>query len=101
MYSDGLGAHAPSLVRVYLGGGCQTFHSVVGLDDEFATGSVTFEVRGDGKTLASTDVFRPGSAAKTLDVPLSGVQALDLVVTDGGDGNNTDHADWADAAVTC
>ncbi|MEV4598897.1 NPCBM/NEW2 domain-containing protein [Amycolatopsis sp. NPDC049253] len=101
VYSDGLGAHAPSLVRVYLGGGCQTFHSVVGLDDEFATGSVTFEVRGDGKTLASTDVLRHGSAAQVVDVPLGGVQVLDLVVTDGGDGNNTDHADWADAAVTC
>lgn len=101
VYPDGLGAHAPSLVRVYLGGGCTSFSSVVGLDDEFATGSITFEVHGDGKTLASTDVLRHGAPAQTLNVPLKGVQVLDLVVTDGGDGNNTDHADWANAAVTC
>ncbi|MDT8911627.1 NPCBM/NEW2 domain-containing protein [Amycolatopsis sp. PS_44_ISF1] len=101
VYPDGLGAHAPSLVRVYLGGGCTSFSSIVGLDDELAAGSVTFEVRGDGKTLASTGVLRPGAPAQSVNVPLKGVKALDLVITDGGDGNDSDHADWADAAVSC
>ncbi|MEV6907311.1 NPCBM/NEW2 domain-containing protein [Amycolatopsis sp. NPDC051071] len=34
-------------------------------------------------------------------MPLGGVQVLDLVVTDGGDGVDSDHADWAAAALTC
>jgi hypothetical protein len=29
------------------------------------------------------------------------VRMLDLQVTDGGDGNNSDHADWAAATITC
>ncbi|MBB4688655.1 NPCBM/NEW2 domain-containing protein [Amycolatopsis jiangsuensis] len=101
VHEDGLGAHAPSLIRIYLGGDCRTLHTVVGLDDESTAGSVTFEVHGDGRTLATTGVFRPGSPAGQLDVPLDGVQAVDLVVTDAGDGTNSDHADWADAAITC
>jgi hypothetical protein len=34
-------------------------------------------------------------------VDTSGVRILTLRVTDGGDGKNFDHADWADARVTC
>jgi hypothetical protein len=29
------------------------------------------------------------------------VRMLDLQVADGGDGNDSDHADWATATVTC
>ncbi|WP_410600669.1 NPCBM/NEW2 domain-containing protein [Amycolatopsis sp. lyj-90] len=100
-YDDGLGVHAPSKVRLYLGGGCASFASSVGVDDEKAGGSVAFEVLGDGKRLANTGVLKRGQAAQTLSVPLSGVQVLDLVVTDGGDGVDSDHADWAGAALNC
>ncbi|UMP06259.1 NPCBM/NEW2 domain-containing protein [Amycolatopsis sp. EV170708-02-1] len=100
-YDDGLGVHAPSKVRLYLGGGCASFTSSVGVDDEKAGGSVAFEVAGDGKRLAGTGVLKRGQAAEKLSVPLSGVQVLDLVVTDGGDGVDSDHADWAGATLTC
>src|SRR5205085_12704987 len=36
-----------------------------------------------------------------VSVPLSGVTTLRLVVTDAGNGNAFDHADWADAKLTC
>ncbi|ONF63261.1 NPCBM/NEW2 domain-containing protein [Amycolatopsis keratiniphila] len=100
-YDDGLGVHAPSKVRLYLGGGCASFASSVGVDDEKAGGSVAFEVVGDGKRLANTGVLKRGQAAEKLSVPLSGVQVLDLVVTDGGDGVDSDHADWAGATLRC
>ncbi|EME64770.1 NPCBM/NEW2 domain-containing protein [Amycolatopsis decaplanina] len=100
-YDDGLGVHAPSKVRLYLGGGCASFTSFVGVDDEKAGGSVAFEIVGDGKRLANTGVLKRGQAAEKLSVPLSGVQVLDLVVTDGGDGVDSDHADWAGASLTC
>jgi len=32
---------------------------------------------------------------------VTGVRVLTLRVTDGGDGRNRDHADWADARLTC
>ncbi|EMD29736.1 NPCBM/NEW2 domain-containing protein [Amycolatopsis azurea] len=100
-YDDGLGVHAPSKVRIYLGGGCTSFTSSVGVDDEKAAGSVAFEVLGDGKRLANTGVLKRGQAAEKLSVPLGGVQVVDLVVTDGGDGVDSDHADWAGATLSC
>jgi hypothetical protein len=36
-----------------------------------------------------------------IDVDVSGVRMLSLRVTDGGDGRNFDHADWAEATLTC
>jgi len=36
-----------------------------------------------------------------IDVDVTGATILDLVVGDGGNGNGTDHADWADARLTC
>jgi alpha-galactosidase len=32
---------------------------------------------------------------------LAGAQFLRLVITDGGDGMNFDHADWAAAQLAC
>ncbi|TDQ04595.1 NPCBM/NEW2 domain-containing protein [Labedaea rhizosphaerae] len=101
VYPTGLGTHAPSSVRVFLGGGCSSFSALVGLDDETGAGSVAFEVWGDGTRLAATGVQHKGVAAVPVDVDVSGVRVLDLRVTDGGDGNTYDHADWAGAAVTC
>jgi alpha-galactosidase len=101
-YATGLGVHAVSSVLVYLGGGCSTLHAEVGVDDEVGTaGSVAFQVRGDGRSLAESGVRTGGQPAVTLDVPVAGVSQLELVVTDGGDGINSDHADWADATLTC
>ena len=39
------------------------------------------------------------SAAKTVAVNVTGNTQLRLVVTDGGDGNDYDHGDWADAKI--
>jgi alpha-glucosidase len=36
-----------------------------------------------------------------VDVDVSGAQQLDLIIGDGGDGDGTDHGDWADARLTC
>ena len=100
-YADGLGVHATSKIRFYVGGGCTSFSSFVGHDDEQSTGSVAFQVLGDGKELAKTDVLKAGQPAQHLTAALTGVQVLDLILTDGGDGSTSDHADWADATITC
>ncbi|MFC5402042.1 NPCBM/NEW2 domain-containing protein [Cohnella soli] len=38
--------------------------------------------------------------SKSVDVDVSGKNELKLIVTDAGDGINSDHADWADAKLT-
>jgi alpha-galactosidase len=101
VFAHGLGVHASSDIRFYLGGGCTTFDTMAGLDDEENQGSVAFQVLGDGKQLAGTDVFHPGMPADHLQANLAGVQVIDLIVTDGGDGSSYDHADWATPTVTC
>jgi len=101
-YTKGLGAHAASDVTVNLGGNCTAFTAAVGIDDETGgNGSVTFTVLADGKPVATTDVLRAHQDPVTLNADITGAQHLDLVVGDGGDGNGSDHADWANARLTC
>ncbi|MEO6090634.1 MAG: NPCBM/NEW2 domain-containing protein [Umezawaea sp.] len=101
-YPTGLGVHAASSVRIYLGTTCTTFSAQVGVDDETnGLGSVVFRVLGDGRELAATPVLPGGAAAVPVQADVTGVRMLDLQVTDGGDGNNSDHADWAAATITC
>jgi alpha-glucosidase len=101
-YAKGIGVHAVSDVVISLGGTCRTFTASVGLDDETSSpGSVAFHVVGDDRVLAETGVMRTGTPAAPISADLTGVQVLSLRVTDGGDGNNFDHADWVNAHLAC
>jgi hypothetical protein len=107
-YPKGIGMHATGSLTTWLGGTCTAFRSVVGIDDEVletpgesGTGSVRFQVYGDGALLAETSVLTNEDGAVELDVDVTGVRRLRLVADDGGDGKNFDHADWADARVVC
>jgi alpha-galactosidase len=100
-YDDGIGGHAPSSVRIYVGAACTSVSTLVGMDDENSGGSAGFRLIGDGKELAATGVMHPGDQARPLSAQLSGVQVLELSINDGGDGNTNDHADWANATITC
>ncbi|HEV8556193.1 MAG TPA: NPCBM/NEW2 domain-containing protein [Actinophytocola sp.] len=101
-FGKGIGAHAASTVDVNLGGRCSTFTADVGVDAEVGTnGSVTFSVLGDGATLTTTAVLRGGQAAQHLSVNVTGRNVLRLQVGNGGDNINFDHADWANAQLTC
>jgi hypothetical protein len=62
---------------------------------------VTFSVVADGATLTTTPTLRGSSPSAAVDVDVSGVQQLDLMIGDAGDGNGNDHADWAGARLTC
>jgi hypothetical protein len=101
-YAKGLGAHANSEIIFNIGGGGYSrFISDVGLDDETApNGTVVFQVYGDGVLLYSSGVVNNQSATQNINVSVAGVQQLRLVITDGGDNNNYDHADWANARLT-
>jgi beta-galactosidase len=82
--------------------GCTRFEATVGLDAEVGgSGSVAFEVRADGVVLASTPRLTGGGADVSLSAALGGQAQVQLVVSDAGDGNGSDHADWAAARFTC
>lgn len=99
-FADGVGTHATSKFRVKLDGSAGRFTSKVGVDASAGNqGSVEFIVAGDGKTLWRSGVLKGGDPAKAVDVDLTGVKILVLRVTDGGDGEGNDHADWANAKI--
>lgn len=103
-YAKGLGVHAPSRVRFYPGGGCSAFTAVVGLDAlavQAQSGSVTFQVVADDRVVYDSGIVRFSDPSRPVQADVTGAQRIDLVVTDGGDGNNWDHGDWADAKLIC
>ncbi|MEU4388350.1 glycoside hydrolase family 97 catalytic domain-containing protein [Promicromonospora sp. NPDC023805] len=107
-YAKGVGMHATGSLTAWLGGTCTAFSAVVGIDDEVlnkpgdtGVGSVRFRVYGDGVLLTETPVLSNDDGGIPLDVDVTGVRRLRLVADEGTDGKNFDHADWADARVTC
>ncbi len=100
-FERGVGTHANSRWEIDLEGEGRRFSAWVGADDELPghPGSVQFRVLGDAKLLWQSAVKRIGDAPDRVEVDVSGVQTLTLVVTDAGDGIDSDHADWADALV--
>ncbi len=74
--------------------------SDVGVDDEVSENStVVFQVFADDKKVFDSGTMRPDSETKRVSVSVSDVRYLRLVVTDGEDGINSDHADWAGARL--
>ncbi|MCX4459043.1 NPCBM/NEW2 domain-containing protein [Streptomyces sp. NBC_01728] len=102
VYAKGLGAHAPSAVEYYTGKRCRTVTADVGVDDEKgANGTVAFEIWADGTLVASTGVLTNAMPAQPVSADVTGAEVVRLVVTDGGDGVDSDHADWANVQLTC
>ncbi|MEF2278522.1 NPCBM/NEW2 domain-containing protein [Deinococcus sp. YIM 134068] len=102
-FAKGLGVHANSEVSYALGGMCNVFTAQVGVDDEVGSaGSVVFQVwSGTATKLYDSGLLRGTDAARAVSVDVTGVQNLRLVITDGGNGISSDHADWAEAKVSC
>ncbi|WTX58391.1 NPCBM/NEW2 domain-containing protein [Streptomyces sp. NBC_00648] len=101
-YAKGLGTHAPSDISYYLGGACSSLGVDVGVDDESTKGgSVRFQIWRDTTLVADSGVRTAADPPRHLSADLKGGSKLRLVVTDGGDGINYDHADWADAKLAC
>lgn len=102
VYKKGLGTNAPSTIEYYTAGKCTSLSTDVGVDDEkSASGSVTFEVWADGTKVADSGLLTTADPAKHLTADVSGATFVRVIVTDGGNGNNSDHGDWADAQLTC
>ncbi|MGI8747549.1 MAG: NPCBM/NEW2 domain-containing protein [Deinococcus sp.] len=100
VFPSGLGVHAPSRLVYAPGGSCGRFRALVGLDDEVRSlGTVSFQVWADGVRLWDSGRMTGLSPAASVDLNVAGRKEVQLVVTDGGDGNLYDHADWAGATL--
>jgi hypothetical protein len=101
-YDKGLGVHAEGAVEYHAGETCEKVTTDVGVDDEKgARVTVTFEIWADGTKVASTGALTNAMPAQPLTADVTGAQLIRLVVTDADDGIDSDHADWADARLTC
>jgi hypothetical protein len=101
-YSRGIGVHSDSRLVWQLHGQCTTFNAVIGVDDEVGNnGSVIFQVYVDGGIRFHSGIMTGSTPAANIQVDVSGGNELTLVVHYGWDNFFADHADWADARVTC
>jgi len=99
-FNRGLGTHANSQVVYNLGGQFRVFESEVGIDTEaIEPATVVFKVVGDGKILYKSPVMNKWDKPEHIKVNVAGVNQLVLVVEDGGDGINNDHAGWYNAKL--
>ncbi len=101
-FDRGFGTHAASEVVFDLGQGYERFEAWVGIDAmklHSATASAVFRVFADQSVVFDSGVMRGDTPARRVSVALAGVRELKLVVTDAGDGNKDDYADWADARL--
>lgn len=99
-FAHGIGTHAFSeIVYDIRDRGFRRFVAVVGVDREISApaGTVAFQVVVDGKRKFDSGVIGAKDPAMGVSVDVTGARELRLIVTDGGDGINYDHADWADA----
>jgi len=100
-FDKGVGTHSVSKMMIYLGGKAASFHALVGVDDESGDGAtIEFFVLGDKNVLWQSGIMKKGEKPKELNVKLKGIEKLALYVSDGGDYNYFDHADWLDAWIS-
>jgi len=99
-YARGIGAHAWCRMTYAVPSGAAEFEAIVGLADGIKgcdKASVTFELRDQhDKVLYDSGVIDGTADPKLVRIPLHGVSALTLAVTDAGDGIDCDHANWAE-----
>ena len=101
-YERGIGAHSTSTITYNLSDKDYAyFTSYVGVDRQMhgTVGSVSFEVWVDGEKKFDSGLMTSKDAQKYVEVDINGAKELKLVVTDGGNGNGSDHATWGDSKL--
>ncbi|MDD4018634.1 MAG: NPCBM/NEW2 domain-containing protein [Kiritimatiellae bacterium] len=99
-FARGVGTHAESWFALETGGNAISFEAHVGVDDEElirGKGSVVFRVYADQKTVADSGIIRARQPPKRIHADLTGASQVILHVSDAGDNDSFDHADWCDA----
>ena len=99
-FTRGLGHHASGEIVVDLSGEFETFEADVGVQwQDGGTGTVVFRVLADGVEIYDSGTMTERDPARHVAVSVAGVDELELVVTDAGDGITCDCANWANARL--
>lgn len=102
VYTKGLGTHAHSeIVYDLTDKNVNMFSSFVGVDRQVYNRDIalSFEVHLDGEKIYDSGVMKAKDAHKFVEVDTTGAKQLKLIVRDGGNGTDYDHANWADAKL--
>lgn len=108
LFKKGIGTQAPSFLTYMLKPNYTEFVAQCGVDDYVADRdwgvekakfpSVIFKIFIDGKLVAESPELRNSQWAWSLRVAIpKGSRIINLVVTDAGNGNMYDYADWVNA----
>lgn len=99
VYGSGLYAHAPSIYELDLeGAGWTKFKTSSGLRDGHP-GSVVFVIRGDGKELFRSGKIERANQTVEKEIDITGIDKLELLVEDAGDGNRADWGVWLEPVL--
>ncbi|GAB6168078.1 hypothetical protein JCM1393_05380 [Clostridium carnis] len=101
-YNKGIGTHSTSNIIYDLKDGNYTnFSTYIGVDRQMynTVGSVIFQIWLDGQKAYDSGVMRSTDKQKFVELNITGVKEMKLVVTDGGNGNGSDHADFGDSKL--
>ena len=101
-FERGIGSHSTSTIIYDLSDKDYSyFSSYVGVDRQMfnTVGSVTFEVYVDGEKKFDSGLMTAKEPMKYVEVDINGAKELKLVVTDGKNGNGSDHATWGDTKL--
>ncbi|NMC63200.1 MAG: hypothetical protein GYA55_08520, partial [SAR324 cluster bacterium] len=94
-YQKGLGTHAHSKIKLLLPDTTAVLKGACGVDDEVGEkGSVTCQILADEKVLWESSLLKGGMPAQSFEIPLQGLNEIELRGTDGGDNIDSDHFDW-------
>lgn len=103
-FEKGFGIHANGTIIYDLSGkDYDKFEALLGVDAGISpqnNSSIKFEIQGDGKVLATTEVLKHADNMAYINVPVKGVEQLVIKVTDAGNGNTSDHAVIANPKLT-
>ena len=99
-YAHGIGMHAWSRLSYQVPAGATAFQAVVGLSQNVRDCEVAllrFEVLGEnGELLWTSGLVDNRTPPKGVLVDVAGRKEITLVVTEGENGRDCDHGDWAD-----
>jgi hypothetical protein len=99
-YPWGVGVHADAELTFELAGRFREFRTDIGLAERSERGSVVFTVLGDGRELfRSKTVTADEPSPIPVQVSVQGVKLLTLKVTNAGDLDLGDAANWGSARV--
>lgn len=94
-YKHGIGTHAPSREVYDINRKFRTLTTDMGVDTNGGPqGSVIFSVYGDGKQLYQSELIKRYEFPRHATIDITGVKTLELSISDGGNGNVDDHANW-------